>query len=98
MMKITTKKQGIILIWIGAAIAVLGTLVGFLTDFDGLLLIVGALLLYEAVVRSEIGHQIFPNPVSILPKNKFLRWILVLSGIVITVNSVLEIGEFLLTG
>ena len=98
MMKITTKKQGIILIWIGAAIAVLGALVGFLTDFDGLLLIVGALLLYETVARSEIGHQIFPNPVSILPKNKFLRWIFVLSGIVITVNSVLEIGEFLLTG
>lgn len=96
-MRITTKKQGIILIWIGAALAVFGGFVGFLTDFDGLLLIVGALLLYETVVRSEIGYQIFTNPVSILPKNKFLQWILVLSGIVITVNSVLEIGEFLLT-
>ncbi len=97
-MKITTKKQGIILIWIGAAMAVLGAFMRFLTDFDGLFLIVGALLLYEAIVRSEIGHQIFPNPVTFLPKNKFLQWIFVLSGIVITVNSVLEIGEFLLAG
>ena len=97
-MQITTEKQGIILIWIGAAMAVLGALVAFLTDFDGLLLIVGAFLLYEAVVRSEIGHQIFPNTISFLPKNKFLRWILVLSGIIITVDSVLKIGEFLLDG
>ena len=97
-MRITTKKQGIILTWVAAVMAVLGALVAFLTDFDGLLLIIGALLLYEAIARSEIGHQIFPKPVTILPKNKFLRWIFVLSGIVITVNSVLEIGEFLFTG
>ena len=95
-MGITREKRANILMWGGIMMVVLGAFVGFLTDFDGILLIVGGLLLYEVVVRSEPGQQVFPKPSSMLPENKFLRWMFVLSGVLLSAKSVLDLWKIYL--
>jgi hypothetical protein len=90
--------QAKIVYWTASVMAVLAALVVFLTDFDGVLLIIGAILLYEAVARSEPGCEIFPNQTSLLPKNKVFLWIFALSGILLTVNSVIELWKFVFAG
>lgn len=102
-MKITTKEQVNVLVW-----AIAGTLwtcliVKLLTDtaiisaITGLVLI-GSLCLFEVVRRSEPGQQVFSDMSSLLPQNRFLRWTFLLTGGIVTVSWILEIGEFLLTG
>lgn len=102
-MRITTMKQAKIMMGTGTVMAVLGALIYFLTNSisNGLVLIFYAILLYEAVVRSEPGQQIFtngvtifPKSVTILPKNKFFLWMFALSMVVLTINSVLELWKF----
>lgn len=97
-MTITTKKQAHYLILIGTVMAFFGALIAFLTDFDGILLILGAIVLYEVVARSEPGRDIFPKQTSFLPKNKVMFWIVVGAGILLTVNSVLELWKFVFAG
>ncbi|MCE2400872.1 hypothetical protein J4G08_08295 [Candidatus Poribacteria bacterium] len=93
-MRITTMTQAKIVFWTATVMVVLAALIVFLTNFDGALLLIGAILLYEAVARSEPGREIFPNQTSLLPKNKVFLWIFALSGILLTVNSVLELWKF----
>ena len=100
-MRITTMTQAKILIGIGTVISIVAVLTVFLTEANsiGMFLIIGAILLYEAVVRSEPGQQIFLNratflPKNFLPKNKFFLWIFALSIVVLTINSVLELWKF----
>lgn len=97
-MTITTKKQANYLVLIGTVMAILAALVMFLTDFDGIPLMLGAIVLYEVVARSEPGRDIFPKQTSLLPKNKVIWWIVVGAGILLTVNSVLEFWKFVFAG
>ena len=97
-MRITTMTQAKIVYWTASVMAVLAALIVFLTDFDGVLLIIGAILLCEAVARSEPGREIFPNQTSLLPKNKVFLWIFALSGILLAVNSVIELWKFVFVG
>ena len=101
-MRITTKTQVDILVW-----AIAGTLwtclmvkvltdTGIISAITGLVFI-GSLCLFEIVRRSEPGQQVYPNLLSLLPQNRFLRWTFLLTGGIITVSWILEIGEFLLT-
>lgn len=99
-MRVTTMTQAKILMGTGTVLAILGVLIYFLTNFNsnGMLLTFGAVLLYEAVVRSEPGQQIFLNRSTFLPKNKFFQWIFAFSIVFLTVNSVLEIWKFMFAG
>ncbi len=102
-MRITTKRQVNVLGW-ASVITVSGcTIVHFLTDTEIIsaivgLVFIGALCLFEIVHRSEPGQQLFSNLPSLLPQNRFLRWALLLAGAIVTVDWILEIGEFLLAG
>jgi len=96
-------KQAKIMMGTSSVLAILGALIYFLTNCNsnGFILIFYAILLYETVIRSEPGQQlftngvtIFPKSVTILPKNKFFLWLLALSMIVLTINSVLELWKF----
>ena len=103
MMRITTKKQVNILVWAIAGMLWICLMVNFLTD-TGItsaivgLVFIGSLCLFEIVHRSKPGQQVFSNVPSLLPQNRFLRWALLLAGSIVTVDWVLEIGEFLLAG
>ncbi len=99
-MRITTMTQAKILIGIGTVISIVAVLTVFLTESNsiGMFLIIGSILLYETVVRSEPGQQIFLNRSTFLPKNKFILWIFALSIVVLTINSVLELWKFVLAG
>ena len=99
-MGITTMQQAKILIGTCTVMSVLGALMVFLTNFNanGMLLTMGGMLLYEAVVRSEPGQQIFLNQSTILPEDKFFGWILALLMVFLILSSVLELWEFVFTG
>ena len=62
------------------------------------LVFIGSLCLLEVVRWSEPGQQAFSELSSLLPQNRFLRWTLLLLWSIVTVNWILEIGEFLITG
>ncbi|MXV76668.1 hypothetical protein F4Z99_20680 [Candidatus Poribacteria bacterium] len=103
-MKITTQKQVNVLVWSIALMLWGCLLIDFLTDFEivsaitGLVLI-GSLCLFYVVHRSEPGQQVFSHlPQKLLPKNKFLRWSVLLAAGMVTVGWILDIGEFLLAG
>ena len=104
-MKITTQKQVNVLFWSIALMLWGCLLIDFLTDLEIIsaitgLVLIGSLCLFYVVHRSEPGQQMFSQhmPQKLLPENKFLRWTFLLAGSVVTVDCVLEIGEFLLTG
>ena len=103
-MKITTQKQVSVLLWSMALMLWGCLLIDFLTDLEIIsaitgLVLIGSLCLFYVVHRSEPGQQLFSQHMpQMLPENKFLRWTFVLAGGVVTVDCVLEIGEFLLAG
>ena len=110
-MKITTKEQVNVLVWLIVLVLwgcllidLLCLLIDLLTDREivsaitGLVLI-GSLCLCYVLSRSEPGQQVFSHlPQKLLPKNKFLRWSVLLAGGMVTVGWILDIGEFLLAG
>ena len=103
-MKITTKKQVNVLVWSIALLLWVCILIDILTEpeivsaITGLVLI-GSLGLCYVLSRSEPGQQVFSHlPQKLLPKNKFLRWSVLLSGGLVTLSWILDIGEFLLAG
>ncbi len=101
-MKITTQEQVNTLVWTIALILFVCMMINVLTDTEIIsaitgLVFMGALCLFYVVHRSEPGQQMFPK-LQLLPENKFLRWTLLLAGVVVTVDWVLKIGEFLLAG
>ena len=102
-MKITTKKQVNILGWAIAGTLLICALLTLLTDSEIIsatvgLVFIGSVCLFEVVRRSEPGQQMLSHLPTILPQNRFLRWTLLLAGGIVTVDWVLEIGKFLLTG
>ncbi len=99
-MKITTQKQVNVLVWTIALILFVCMSINFLTEVEIIsaitgLVFIGSLCLFYVVCRSEPGQQVFQK---LLPENKFLRWTFLLAGGVVTVDYVLKIGKFLLTG
>ena len=104
-MKITTQEQVNVLVWTIALILFVCMVINFLTDVKIIsaitgLVFIGFLCLFYVVRRSEPGQQVFSQhmPQKLLPENKFLRWTFLLAGGIVTIDWVLEIGEFLLTG
>ncbi len=103
-MKITTQKQVNVLVWSIGLMLWSCLLIDFLTDFEIIsaitgLVLIGSLCLFYVVHQSEPGQQVFSHlPQKLLPENKFLRWIFLLAGGIVTVDWILEIGEFLLAG
>ena len=102
-MKITTKEQVNVLVWSIALMLWCCLLIDVLTDFEIItaitgLVLIGSLCLFYVVHRSEPGQQLFSHVPNLLPKNKFLRWSVLLSGGTVTVGWVLDIGAFLLAG
>lgn len=102
-MRITTIKQVNVLFWSIALMLWGCLLIDFLTDLETIsaitgLALIGSLCLLYVVHRSEPGQQVFSNMPSLLPQNRFLRWVLLLAGGIVTVDWILEIGEFLFTG
>ena len=102
-MRITTKKQVNILGWAIVAMLCLCCTANFSTDTEIIsatvgLVFISSLCLFEVVRRSEPGQQVFSKLPSVLPQNRFLRWTFLLAGGIVTVDWILKIGEFLLTG
>ena len=102
-MKITTQKQVNVLVWSIGLMLWGCLLIDFLTDFEIMsaitgLVLIGSLCLFYVVHRSEPGQQLFSHVPKLLPENKLLRWTVLLAGGIMTVDCVLEIGEFLLAG
>ena len=102
-MRITTQKQVNVLVWGIGMVLCACALVTFLTDAEIIsatvgLVFIGSLCLFEVVRRSEPGQQVFSHLSPMLPKNRFLRWTLLLVGSIVTVGWILEIGGFLFTG
>ena len=103
-MRITTKRQVNVFVW-GIGVVLWGCiLIDFLTDIEIMsaitgLVLIGSFCLFYLVSRSEPGQQVFPHvSEKLLPKNGFLRWTLLLVAAIVTVDWILEIGEFLFTG
>ncbi|MYA69981.1 hypothetical protein F4009_05895 [Candidatus Poribacteria bacterium] len=102
-MRITTEKQVNVLVW-AIVITLLGcAIANFLTNVEVIsatvgLVFIGSVCLLEVVHRSEPGQQVLSHLPKVLPDNRFLRWILLLAGGIVTVDWILEIGEFLLAG
>ena len=103
-MKTTTQKQVNVLVWVIALMLWVCLLIDLLTEpeivsaITGLVLI-GSLCLCYVLGQSEPGQQVFSHlPQKLLPKNKFLRWSVLLAGGLVTLSWILDIGEFLLAG
>ena len=103
-MKITTQEQVNVLVWTIALILFVCMVINFLTDVEIIsaitgLVFVGSLCLFYVVHRSEPGQQVFSHlHGKLLPENRFLRWTFLLAGTIVTVDWILKIGKFLLTG
>ena len=101
-MKITTQKQVNVLVWSIGLMLWGCLLIDILTEpeivsaITGLILI-GSLCLCYVLSRSEPGQQVFSHlPQKLLPRDKFLRWSVLLAGGIVTVSWVLDIGKFLI--
>ena len=103
-MKITTQEQVNILVWAIALILFVCMVINLSTDAEIIsaitgLVFIGSLCLLYAVHRSEPGQQVFSHlHGKLLPENRFLRWAVLLAGGLMTADSVLKIGNFLLAG
>ena len=103
-MKITTKKQGNVIVWIVALLLSACILIDVLTDVEIIsaitcLFLIGSLGLCYVLSRSEPGQQVFSNlSQKLLHENKFLRWAVLLAGGLVTLSWILDIGEFLVAG
>lgn len=101
-MRITTEKQVNVLGWAIAIILSGCAIVHFLTNVEVIsatvgLVFIGSLCLFEVVRRSGPGQHVLLHLPKLLPDNIFLRWILLLAVGIVTIDWILEIGEFLLT-
>ena len=102
-MKITTQEQVNVLVWSIALMLWGCLLIDVSTDLEIIsaitgLALIGSLCLLYILHRSEPGQQVFSHLPQMLPKNKFLRWTILLAWGLVTVGWVLDIGEFLLAG
>lgn len=102
-MKITTQEQVNVLVWTIALILFVCMVINFLTDVEIIsaitgLVFIGSLCLFYVVHRSEPGQQVFSHLHGKLLQNRFLRWTFLLAGTMVTVDYILKIGKFLLTG
>ena len=103
MMRITTEKQVNVLGWAIVIILAGCAIVNFLTNVEVIsatlgLVFIGSLCLFEVVRRSGPGQRVLSHLPKLLPENRFLRWTFLLAGGIVTVDWILEIGEFLLAG